>query len=202
MGEIPPAPWHSVVEALVWFHAATPAARGALPPRLASRAGIALTIGGLIDYRDGPVGPYREILGSPMMLRGAPPLSHVAFMAVDSEISVAGGRRNWALPKVLASFTRDPERAGAVIVSGDGWELCVTATARARRLPFHARLQCSQVWPDGRARDFSVRMRGRARLARVDVRHGVASSLRGWLSEGRHRAVVISGTQEVSAPRP
>ena len=191
-----------MVEALLWFHAATPAARGALPQRLASRAGPPITIGGLIDYRDGPVGPYRELLGSPLMLRGALPRAHVAFMAVDSEISVAGGRRNWALPKVFASFEDDRGQPGRVTARGDGWRVCVTATARSRRLPFLAGWRCSQVWPDGRVRDFAVRMRGRARLARVDVRHGGASSLHDWLAEGRHRAVVISGTQDVSAPRP
>jgi hypothetical protein len=105
------------------------------------------------------------------MLRGAPPLSHVAFMAVDSDGSVAGGRHNWTLPKVLASFESDPGRPGRVSPSGDGWALSVTATARHRRFPFCGSFRCSQVWPDGRVRELSVRMRGRARLARVEVQH-------------------------------
>jgi hypothetical protein len=198
---IPGAPWHSTVEALVWVHAATADAREALPEPLAPRAGLPLTIGGLISYRSGPVGPYGEIFGAPLMLRGAPLLSHVAFMAVDSAASVAGGRGNWALPKVLASFEGRPGRPGAVTTAGDGWALRVTARARVRRFPFLGIFGCAQVWPDGRVRDFTVRMRGRARLARADVEHVAGSAPAPWLAEGRHPAVLISGTQEVSAPR-
>jgi hypothetical protein len=50
--EIPPAPWPSVVDAVLWLHPATPAAT--LPAQRASRAGLPITIGGLIPYRDGP----------------------------------------------------------------------------------------------------------------------------------------------------
>jgi hypothetical protein len=198
----PQAPWRSAVDALLWFHAARPAARGVLPPPLAGRDGIGVTIGGLIAYREGPVGPYAEVFGAPVMLRGAPLLSHVAFMAVDSEESVAGGRGNWALPKVLAAFHGSPGRPGTVTAAGGDWELGVTTTARRRRLPFAATFRCAQVWADGGVREFSVTMRGRARLAHAEVHHGAASSLDGWLTAGRHPALLICGTQDVSVPRP
>lgn len=198
---IPAAPWQSTIEALLWAHAATPAARAALPPRLASRAGLPLTIGGLIAYRDGPVGPYDEIFGAPVMLRGAALLSHVAFMAVNSQASVGGGRRNWALPKVLASFDGGVARTGRMVARGDDWEVHVTATARQRRVPLTAAFRCAQVWPDGVTREFTVRMRGRARVARVQLRHGAPSGLSDWLVEGRHVGLMISGTQDVSAVR-
>jgi hypothetical protein len=196
--EIPPAPWRSSVDALLWLHPATRTARGLLPPQLATRAGMPVTIGGLISYRDGPVGPYREIFGAPVMLRGAPVLSHIPFMAVDSAASVAGGRGNWALPKELADFDGDPGRPGAVTARGDGWGLRITATARARRLPMTMTTRAAQVWPDGQVRTFSVRMRGRARLARVQVEHLAASPLGDWLVEGGHLAVLVSGRQDVS----
>jgi hypothetical protein len=196
---IPPAPWHSRVDALLWFHAAAPAARAALPAPLQSRAGPPITIGGLISYRDGPVGPYGELFGAPVMLRGAGLLSHVAFMAVDSEASVAGGRTNWALPKILAEFDGDPGRPGVVTACGEDWELRVAAAARARRLPFFMTVHCDQVWADGQARRFSVRVRGRAALAHVEVQHRAPAI--GWLCEGRHPALFIAGTQVVSAPR-
>ena len=200
--EIAPAPWRSSVDALLWLHPATSAARGLLPPQLAARAGVPLTIGGLISYRDGPVGPYGEVFGAPVMLRGAPMLSHVAFMAVDSAASVAGGRGNWALPKELADFDGDPGRPGSVTVRGDGWELRVTTTARPHRLPMSMTMRAAQVWADGLVRTFSVRMRGRARLGRVEVEHVVASPLGGWLVEGRHLAVLVSGRQDASPPSP
>lgn len=199
--DIPAAPWHSAVEALLWVHAATPAARGALPQPLTTRAGIAITIGGLIHYSDGPVGPYDEIFGAPLVLRAVPPLSHVAFMAVDSHPSVTGGRQNWALPKVPATFEGRAGRPGTVTAGGDGWELSVTASARARRFPFWAGFRCAQVWPDGGTREFTVRMRGRTQLGRVEVSHRTRSPLADWLVEGRHQAILLHGTQDVSAPR-
>jgi Acetoacetate decarboxylase (ADC) len=198
---IPAAPWQSTIEALLWAHAATPAARAALPPRLAPRAGLPLTIAGLIAYLDGPVGPYDEIFGAPVMLRDAALLSHVAFMAVNSQASIAGGRRNWALPKVLASFDGEVARPGHVVARGDDWEVHVTATARPRRVPFAAAFRCTQVWSDGVMREFTVRMRGRARLTRVQVRHGAPSALSEWLVEGRHLGLMLTGMQEVSAVR-
>src|SRR5204862_5861644 len=48
---IPGPPWHSEVDALLWLHRALPAARAALPPQLAARAGLPITMGGLISYR-------------------------------------------------------------------------------------------------------------------------------------------------------
>ncbi len=199
---IPAAPWHSRIDALLWLHPATPAARDALPSQLAGRAGMPVTMGGLISYHEGPVGPYGEIFGAPLMLRGAAMLSHVAFMAVDSERSVAGGRGNWALPKVLTTFDGTPGVPGEVAARGDGWAVRVRATARPRRVPLSLTVRSAQVWDDGGVRGFSVRMRGRARLARVDVEHTEPSPLIGWLTEGRHVAVLISGTQDVSPPYP
>lgn len=190
------------MDALLWLHPATRAARGLLPPQLAAHAGMPVTIGGLISYRDGPVGPYGEVFGAPVMLRRAPMLSHIPFMAVDSAASVAGGRGNWALPKELADFDGDPGRPGSVTARGDGWELRITTTARARRLPMTMTMRAAQVWADGQVRTFSVRMRGRARLARVEVEHLAASPLADWLVEGRHLAVLVSARQDVSPASP
>lgn len=198
---IPRPPWHSEVDALLWLHRATPQAREALPAQLAPRAGLPVTMGGLISYRNGPVGPYGEVFGAPRMLRGGLLLSHVAFMAVDSERSVAGGRGNWALPKELAEFGGDPGMPGAVTARGSGWELMVTATARRRRFGLSLTLWAAQVFDDGETRRFSVRMRGSARLASVTVEHGAAGPPGAWLAEGRHMAVVLTGVQDVSPPR-
>ncbi|HEV7805598.1 MAG TPA: hypothetical protein VGO80_07270 [Solirubrobacteraceae bacterium] len=53
----PPAPWHSSVHALLWCHRATPTAGSELPDQLAPRVALPPTVGGLISYLDGPVGP-------------------------------------------------------------------------------------------------------------------------------------------------
>jgi hypothetical protein len=197
----PPAPWRSEIAALVWWHRATPAARDLLPAPLAGRGGVRVTIGGLISYRRGPVGPYREVFGAPMLLRPGPGWAHVAFMAVDSAASVAGGRGNWALPKELGRFAGDPGTPGRVTARGEGWALAVTATTRPRALPAWAHLTCAQVWPDGAVRAFAVTMRGRARLARVEIEHEPRSPLATWLRAGRHPAVLVSGVQVVTPAR-
>lgn len=197
---VPAAPWRSVIDAVLWWHPAVPAARGMLPPQLLGRAGLPVTIGGLICYRDGPVGAYDEIVGSPLLLR--PLLAHVPFIAVDSETSVAGGRGNWALPKVLATFEGEVGRPGRAMASGDGWALSVTTRARPRRLPFAGAIRCIQVWPDGRPREFSMRVRGRASLGHAELEHRAASPLGEWLVAGRHPAIFVSGTQDVSPPEP
>ena len=198
---LPPPPWRSEVEAVLWWHRAAPGAAAALPAALAGRAGPPLTLAGLVHYRAGPVGPYRELFGSPVLLRGRPGLAHVAFMAVDSPPSVAGGRGNWALPKVLATFEDDPARPGTLTAEGEGWAVTVSASVRPRAVPAWVAATSAQVWPDGTVRAFAVRMGGHARLATVEVRHDVPSALAGWLLPGRHPAVVVSGRQVVGPPR-
>jgi hypothetical protein len=205
---VPPAPWRSEIDAVLWWHRASPAARARLPPALAGRAGLPVTLGGLISYRHGPVGPYREVFGAPVMLRGGATLTHVAFMAVDSAPSVVGGRANWALPKELARFDGDPGRPGRVTARGDAWAVAVTARARRRAVPAHGRFACAQVWPDGAVRELAVRIRGRARLGSVDVEHEdedenrPGSPLAAWLVPGRHPGMLVSGVQVVGPARP
>lgn len=196
---VPAAPWRSLIDAVVWCHAATPAARDAPARELSERAGLPITIGGLVTYREGPVGPYDEIIGAPLLLR--PLVAHVPFIAVDSELSIAGGRGNWALPKVLARFDGDVGRPGRATACGEDWALAVTTTARRRRLPFAGSFRCVQVWPDGHPREFSVRFSGRARLGHAEVAHEVDSPLADWLVPGRHPAILLSGLQDVLAPR-
>ena len=198
---IPAPPWHSKIDAVLWLHRAVPGARDALPAPLAARAGLPITMGGLISYRDGPVGPYGEVFGAPVMLRGTALLSHVAFMAVDSERSVAGGRGNWALPKELATFEGDPGLPGAVTARARDWELSVTTTARTRRFPLWLTLWAAQPRDDGSVRRFSVRMRGSARMATAAVEHGAPGPPARWLAEGHHQAVLLAGVQDVSPPR-
>src|SRR5215210_2662715 len=128
---VPPPPWDSTIEAVLWWQRSGPAVRAALPAPLQGSAVLGITIGGLISYRTGPVGPYRELFAAPLLLRRGRPVAHVAFMAVDSAASMAGGRGNWALPKVLAGFDPDPARSGRTIVSGDDWSAAITTWVRS-----------------------------------------------------------------------
>src|SRR5688572_26216439 len=97
-----PAPWATVLDAVVWFHRAAPGAAGRLPGRLQARKALPVTVGALVRYRETPVGPYHEVLAAPALLLGRRgPEAAVPFIAVDSLPSVHGGRENWALPKTL-----------------------------------------------------------------------------------------------------
>ncbi len=58
-----------------------------------------------VDYHTSPVGPYREILFVPALVRrGWQWGFHISHIYVDSAASVAGGRGNWWLPKNLLAF--------------------------------------------------------------------------------------------------
>ena len=150
-----------------------------------------------MDYRDGPVGPYRELFAAALILRGGRTVAHVGFMAVDSEESLAGGRENWALPKVPARFDPMAERRGGARITGDGWSVAVAGTARSRAAPAALAFTGAQVGPDGVVREFTVRLHGRVRLGRAEVRHDLPAPLAAWLRAGRHAAVVFSGRQTV-----
>jgi hypothetical protein len=200
----PGAPWHSHVDALLWFARAPAGARARLPRPLAAGAWPAVTVGGLISYRGGPVGPYREAFAAPVLLRRGLPVAHVAFMAVDSAAALAGGRANWALPKVLAQFAADPAPSGPLGARGAGWALAATVRVRRRGVPVRAALPCAQVWPDGVVRRFVVRVRGRARPAVLALDGGEplgAAGLPPWLTAGRHPAVLLRGALDVGPPR-
>ena len=58
-----------------------------------------------VDYRESPVGPYQELLFIPGTFEfGERRLPAVTKMYVSSEASAVNGRRNWGLPKELATF--------------------------------------------------------------------------------------------------
>jgi hypothetical protein len=171
-----------------------------VPAELGRRLPVAL--GGLIAYREGPVGPYGEVFAAVGIRRGARVAGHVPFMAVDAAASVAGGRANWALPKELAAFEGDPGVPGHPIARGEGWAVEAVARARPRVLPAWAAATCAQIWPGGAARTFAVTLRGRARLGSVEIEVAPGSPPAAWLRPGRHPAVFLAGLQVVGPPRP
>jgi hypothetical protein len=209
-----PAPWQTTVQAVVWWHRASAAAVAQLPATLQAERTIPLTIGAFVRYLDTPVGPYSEVLASPVLLARAPlPASSVPFIAVDSLASIHGGRANWALAKTLAAFewSDDADRLGErpFTVRGDGthspvaWSVSADVTPRRRRipLPLPLPLRDVQVAPDGRELDIAIALRGRAQLATVELR-SEGPTLPSWLCAGRHRGFVLPRAQMTfAAPR-
>jgi len=187
----PAPPWACRVRAVVWAQRA--------PSPLPSSSAYAgrvrgAAVGALVDYLDSPVGPYREVLVGQLLRGTVLPVLHVPFIAVDSLLSVHGGRAHWSLPKAVAEFTGDVG-AGAATATGDGWSVAVRAAPRGPRLPVAGPLTTEQ---DGRRA--VAALRGRGRLARVEVTaEGLA--LGGWLGAGTHLGLVAEGRMVVHPPR-
>lgn len=76
---------------------------GLLPPSLQRKARGGLGYVMLVDYQESPVGPYRELLLIPGKFgkKGKQTITHIF---VDSPQSLSSGRKNWNIPKELASF--------------------------------------------------------------------------------------------------
>jgi hypothetical protein len=193
-----PAPWSCVLDAVVWVHRAAPGAGEWLPRELRGRRALPVTFGALVSYRETPVGPYHEVLGSPVLLAEWPlPASVVPFIAVDSLASVHGGRANWRLPKTLARFEwpEQMRRGFEIDAEGERWSVHASVRPRRRAFPVAAPLRTRQG-PDA---FFTSRGRGRARPATVELETR-GSSLPGWLRSGRHPALVLEGARVEVGP--
>ncbi len=73
-----------------------------------------------VDYAEGGVLSYRELLLARLVRDGAMPRVHITDIWVDSEMSLEGGRTLWAIPKDLAELHVRHRGAGpATRASGD-----------------------------------------------------------------------------------
>jgi hypothetical protein len=76
----------------------------------------------LVDYRQSPVGPYRELLfAAGRNLRWRHHLFSISRIYVSTAASAVNGRENWAIPKETAEFevVARPDGAERVIVQND-----------------------------------------------------------------------------------
>ncbi len=67
-----------------------------------------------VDYRDGGVLTYRELLVARPVRSGRSPQVRITDIWVDSPVSREGGRALWAIPKELADLPLRSEGAGTV----------------------------------------------------------------------------------------
>ncbi|MBD1321457.1 hypothetical protein [Gordonia hankookensis] len=191
----PPAPWPASVRATLWWHRATDDARSLA---ISDATTIPVTMGMMIDYLDSPVGPYREVLASPVLLApsrrlGPLPRLHVPFIAVDSETSVHGGRSHWMLPKVMAAFTGSV--TSEMVANGADWSVHVIARSLPVTLPIAGALGFAQpISRAGGPVDFlraTASLAGTFRPARVDVVL-TGPTLPTWLKAGTHQGITIT----------
>jgi hypothetical protein len=182
-----PPPWPARVRATLWWHRATLAARA-----LGPEGAVPLTVGIVVDYLHSPVGPYREVLASPVLRRGPLPTLVVPFIAVDSAASAHGGRVHWDLPKTLAAFAGDVTRTAEAVGTGEpAWHVRTTVRGSRVPLPIAGALRFAQPLPGGGLGVATARLAGRGRAARVTV-DTAGPSLPAWLTPGQHPGLVIT----------
>ena len=200
-----PAPWECVCEAVVWFGRGGAAARQALPPALRDRAPALAVVGAMVRYLETPVGPYDEVLGMVASRTGIKPWGSVAFMSVDSEASLVGGRTNWAMPKTLGTFdgvVGDGETFFAAGADQTRWRVSATPRTRGPVVPVRVAGAARQEFPGHRVGESALHARGRLRPALVEVDVDSEGPLPDWLRPGRHLGAVVEwATFTLSSPR-
>jgi hypothetical protein len=192
-GNRAPAPWSCVCDAVLWLGRGGAAATAALPPALHGARGLGV-VGGMVRYRETPVGPYDEVLGMVGSHTGLRPWGSVAFMAVDSAESLVGGRTNWAMPKTLAAFEGDVAAGSTFTARGADavrWQVTATSRVLGPAVPLGAAGLARQVFPGGGVGSSRLSARARVRPAVVTVEVGSGGPLASWLRPGRHLGLVV-----------
>jgi hypothetical protein len=85
-----------------------------------------------VDYVEGSVLTYRELLLARLVRDGAMPRVHVTDIWVDSVASRDGGRALWAIPKELAELHIGSRRPGPVTLTSCDANINGSALAAAR----------------------------------------------------------------------
>ncbi len=187
-----PAPWSCRCDAVLWFGRGGSGASAALPPALRGRSRALAVVGGMVRYRETPVGPYDEVVGVVGSRTGLRPWGAVAFMGVDSRPSLVAGRINWALPKTNAGFEGDVSSSFTARGEGDlKWQVTVSSRAIAPAVPVVGAGEARQVFPDGNVRSSRLSGRARVRPAVVAVEVDSDGPLTSWLRPGRHLGLLV-----------
>lgn len=192
-----PAPWDARCSGLVWGGRGGSAARQALPPALRGYRARA-SVGGFVRYAYTPVGAYDEVFGMVASADGRRSWGNVAFMAVDSETSLVGGRANWAMPKTLATFEGLVGHKQTIAGWCDGpvsWRLEATPTVIGPRIKVRSKQPSRQEFPDGVVRDSPMVARATIRPALVRVKVESDGPLASWLRPGLHLGALIESAE-------
>lgn len=191
--EAPGAPWECQGQAILWTTRGGKAAAQSLPPGLRQRSALA-AVGGMVRYLDTPAGAYDEVLGAVAFREGRSIQGSVTFMAVDSPLSLVGGRVNWAMPKTLAEFDgkiASGTPMAATSATGTPWRVEATPRGFGPSIPIAAAFTVQQQFPSGVVRPARLHARGRVRAAIVAVEVTSATGLPTWLRPGRRLGAVV-----------
>ncbi|NRA68140.1 MAG: acetoacetate decarboxylase family protein [Pseudobacteriovorax sp.] len=109
-GKVAPAPWSLTGQGhiILSFGKKKANLRSAeIPTGLIPSYLNLINVSMFVDYQSSPVGPYRELLFIPGFLNFPEVGRHLSItkIYVDSVDSTWNGRRNWGIPKEMASFS-------------------------------------------------------------------------------------------------
>ncbi|AXB41997.1 acetoacetate decarboxylase family protein [Amycolatopsis albispora] len=171
MSEYPPEPWNLAGQAYLttWRVPvdALPALADGLSPVVV--AGRAVVVTAWLDYQPPGRLSYHELLATVAVRApsgGLRATGTITDIWVDSEVSLAGGRALWGIPKDLAAFDFTHGRTFTASASlDDGW-IATAAFTRRAGLPFAppAAFRIAQEL-DGALKHTPVRSTGRPHLA-------------------------------------
>jgi hypothetical protein len=118
-----PAPWQLEGEGIILvykFSKKWVETFGQLPPELIEKFKGGLGYIMLVNYKNSPVGPYRELLFIPGKFSPHGKQS-ITKIYVDSEASTQNGRANWGIPKntLPISWEEENGKISINIISGD-----------------------------------------------------------------------------------
>lgn len=182
MSVYPPEPWHlrGQMYGALW-RLPRSQVPGPLPAgvRPLITAGTAWVATAWVDYQEGGVLAYRELLAAVLGRVGAVPTVTITRIWVDDPRSLAGGRELWGIPKQLARFDIDHDSGltAAAYECGDvggdvgGDELARGEFRPAVTLPGRVPLRATfvQQHPGGRRRTRAT-MVARLQLGRATLR--------------------------------
>ena len=147
----PPPPWwlagNAHAHLLVVREARLPEVPDGVQPIVFG--GYGFVVAGWVDYREGIVEPYRELLAAVVGRWRGRVTATVTHMWVDSDISRRGGRELWGYPKEMADFevAIDPEGTAR---ASDGHGEIASGDFRAwLSLPWRTRARGGTVQPVG-----------------------------------------------------
>lgn len=137
MTTYPPQPWNLVADARVSIWRVPVADLPGVPAEPLVIAGHASVFTAWIDYTPPGQLSYHELL-SAVAVKGRRVSCSITDIWVDSEVSLAGGRELWAIPKDLATLDFTGGRTfTATAATADDW---IATAAFTRRLALPLRL--------------------------------------------------------------
>ncbi|MBK1788241.1 acetoacetate decarboxylase family protein [Prauserella cavernicola] len=168
MPEYPPQPWNLAGNAYlsVWSVPRSGLPRVPATVRPLTIGGNAVVFTAWIDYQPPGQLAYHELLSTVAVRNGPRATGSITEIWVDSEISLAGGRELWAIPKDLATLEFAYGRGFTASASaGDDWIATAAFSPRPGppvRLPANFAIAQSA---DGRPLVSDVRSKGKPHAA-------------------------------------